>query len=351
VPDRGTGQREKHGGAEARIAMTLRPGLGPDCGTGSGMDASSLGAGPVPAAPLAAVPPGTKKPLSPASRRAYEADWAAFSAWCAASGRVALPADAATLAAYLKNPATAGSRHPAARGRRRGTLDRWLAAIAHAHRARGFAAPTDDPTVRKLLRATKRQVAIGPRPAPPAAAQLLRMAAACPGDLAGLRDRALLLLAAATGLGRKVLVGLDAEHVRIDAAAAEFSLLAAGEGRAGMRNIVVPRNPVLDGPGSRSTGLCPVGALEDWLGASDTRFGPVFRKIDRWGNVEHRRLGTDALRRILLARRAKRLKATSAKNRADQSSQDAGGAAAPGPKRRHGDSPGDRDTPVTGRAR
>ena len=32
-------------------------------------------------------------------------------------------------------------------------------------------------------------------------------------------------------------------------------------------------------------------------------FGPVIRKIDRWGNLEHRRLGTDALRRIL-ARRA-----------------------------------------------
>jgi hypothetical protein len=31
----------------------------------------------------------------------------------------------------------------------------------------------------------------------------------------------------------------------------------------------------------------------------------VFRKIDRWGNVEHRRLGTDAIRRIL-ARRALR---------------------------------------------
>ena len=32
---------------------------------------------------------------------------------------------------------------------------------------------------------------------------------------------------------------------------------------------------------------------------SETRFGPVFRKIDRWGSVEHRRLGADAVRRIL----------------------------------------------------
>jgi hypothetical protein len=48
-----------------------------------------------------------------------------------------------------------------------------------------------------------------------------------------------------------------------------------------------------------------VQALADWLATSGTSFGPVFRKIDRWGNVEHRWLGTDALRRIL-ARRALR---------------------------------------------
>jgi hypothetical protein len=43
---------------------------------------------------------------------------------------------------------------------------------------------------------------------------------------------------------------------------------------------------------------CPVWALGDWLRVSDCRFGPVFRKVDRWGNLEHRRLGADGLRRI-----------------------------------------------------
>ena len=52
--------------------------------------------------------------------------------------------------------------------------------------------------------------------------------------------------------------------------------------------------------------ICAVSTLEDWLRASDTRFGPVFRKIDRWGNVEHRRLGTDAIRRILARRTPRR---------------------------------------------
>ncbi len=32
------------------------------------------------------------------------------------------------------------------------------------------------------------------------------------------------------------------------------------------------------------------------------RFGPVFRKIDRWGNVEHATLAPDGLRRIIARR-------------------------------------------------
>jgi hypothetical protein len=49
-----------------------------------------------------------------------------------------------------------------------------------------------------------------------------------------------------------------------------------------------------------------VQALRDWLEGSNTRFGPVFRKIDRWGLVEHHRLGTDAIRRILDRRAPRR---------------------------------------------
>jgi hypothetical protein len=47
---------------------------------------------------------------------------------------------------------------------------------------------------------------------------------------------------------------------------------------------------------------CAVRAMEDWLRASDTAFGPVFRKVDRWGNVEHGRLHPDAWQRILARR-------------------------------------------------
>jgi len=64
---------------------------------------------------------------------------------------------------------------------------------------------------------------------PPGPAQLARMAARCPGDLAGLRDRALLLLTA-SGLGGERLLALDCEHVRFTGQGAELAVPGAGDG-------------------------------------------------------------------------------------------------------------------------
>jgi site-specific recombinase XerC len=221
--------------------------------------------------------------------RLYAADWQAFAAWCAGAGLTALPAAPATVAGFL---ATAGEKLGA------GALGRRAAAIARRHRQAGFSPLTADPAVRAILRAARRTATPRRRPQP-SAAQLRRMAAACPGDFSGIRDRALLLLAAA-GLGRAALVGLDAEQVRVTATAVELTVHTAEPGGDGQRCVTVPRGTTL--------GTCPVQALRDWLHVSGTRFGPVFRKIDRWGQVEHRRLGTDAIRRILARRAAKRLR-------------------------------------------
>jgi site-specific recombinase XerC len=122
------------------------------------------------------------------------------------------------------------------------------------------------------------------------------MAAACPGDLAGMRDRALLLLAA-SGLGRAALVGLDAEQLRFSATAVELPDPGVGARNGSLRRAIAC---------GATLASCPVQALRAWLEASGTRFGPVFRKIDRWGSIEQRRLGTDAIRRILARRTPRR---------------------------------------------
>jgi site-specific recombinase XerC len=210
----------------------------------------------------------------------YARDYAGFVAWCCGAGAISLPAPAASVAAYL----TAEARRLSP-----GALARRLAAIADRHMREGLPSPHTDPVVKAVLKAARRAAAPRRDP-PPSPARLARMIAACPGDLPGLRDRALLGLMAAIELGRAALVSLDAEDILQTRAGCDVRFVEADR----LNIFRLSRSP--------DHGTCPVHALEEWLRVSDTSFGPVFRKIDRWGNIEHHRLGTDALRRILARR-------------------------------------------------
>lgn len=46
----------------------------------------------------------------------------------------------------------------------------------------------------------------------------------------------------------------------------------------------------------------PVTALKQWLAAAGIESGPVFRKIDQWGNVDRRGLTPQSVNLILKAR-------------------------------------------------
>ena len=228
-----------------------------------------------------------RRTVSPETQRLYALDWAVFEAWCTEQGQGALPADPATVAAFL----AAGGQSLSA-----GALGRRAAAIGDRHRQRGLGSPVKDPAVKAVLRDARRTAT--PRRVPSQRpSTLISMAARCPRDLAGLRDRALLLLAA-QGLSRAALVGLDVEHLRFTATTVELAVGAGSESGRGQQPSIVRRGT--------SLAVCPVQALRDWLESSATRFGPVFRKIDRWGSIEHHRLGTDAIRRILAHRALRR---------------------------------------------
>jgi hypothetical protein len=267
--------------------------------------------------------------LSAETRRLYTRDWADFESWCLRRRLVALPAAPDTLAAYLTSLATLSP----------GALGRRAAAVADRHRRASCASPAADAAVRAVLRAARSAGAARATGAARAAGadrkeqdrtkagrtvrrklsahQLVRMAGRCSGDLAGLRDRALLLLAAA-GLPAEALLALDREHVRFTAQGAELAAAGARGGGSAARAAGGESGSGTEGAAGAAAGpavrvlsragaaaVCPVRALERWIDASDTRFGPVFRKVDRWGGVEHRRLRPDGLRRIL-RRRAKR---------------------------------------------
>jgi site-specific recombinase XerC len=224
-----------------------------------------------------------KSRLSPETLQLYARAWVRFARFCAEHGRAAFPASPDMVSAFLVQS-----------GAGRAALARYLAAIDHKHRQHGLAPPGQNRGLRAALRSARRAAPPAGRRSAPTPAYLHKLAQSCPGDLAGRRDRALLLLAA-TGLGRTALVGLQAEQLRFT----ERAVTCVVAGSESTRQIEVPRSAAL--------ASCPVRALEDWLRVSATRYGPVFRKVNRWGQIEHAALGTDAVR-LILARRTAELR-------------------------------------------
>ena len=264
-------------------------------------------------------PDRPQRPPAPETQRLYAGDWAAFESWCRQAGVPALPATAASVESFLAS--LAAQLRP-------GSLRRRLAAIAERHRRAGHA-PPDDAAVRRVLRTACAAAPARPHTAITAPVQLTRLAVSCPGDRAGLRDRALLLLLAVNGpsrtrhqrqdgtkpaeispedgsggdsaapggnakLTQTALLALQVEQVRFTSEGMEIALPNDSDGANPIQRVAFHR--------SRHFTTCPVHVLEDWLRASACRYGPVFRKVDRWGNVEHRALNPTALRQVLIRR-------------------------------------------------
>lgn len=246
-------------------------------------------ANPIAAAALDAAKSYARQALAPETLRAYATDWDAYTAWCRQAGCAPLPAEPTAVAAYLA---------ACAPGYSRAALERRLAAIGHQHRLRDLPWSASHPAIRTTLRGIFRRHGSARRQAAAlTSAELRRLVETCGDDLVGRRDRALLLLGFAGALRRSELVAVEREHLRFTEAGLRLLLPSSKTDQEG-------RGVELGISRGKHRSTCPVRALEAWLSASSCRFGPVFRKIDRWGTVEHRALGGDAVRSILRRRAA-----------------------------------------------
>ncbi|MBO1077789.1 tyrosine-type recombinase/integrase [Roseomonas haemaphysalidis] len=231
--------------------------------------------------------------LSDNTRRAYDSDWRAFTAWCAAGGIVPLPAAPVVVAGHLASLAkTLG----------RSGLRRRLAAIAHRHRAAGHPWEARHPAIAATMRGI---LAAHGKPARPAAAltsvEVKRLLAACGTDTAGGRDRALLLLGFAGALRRSELVAIDREHLRFTSEGMTVFIPRSKRDQEGEgATLGIPRglNPL----------SCPVRAMEEWLKRTRIEWGAVFRRVSTGGALEDR-LSPQGVWKIL-RRRAEMAKLT-----------------------------------------
>jgi len=200
------------------------------------------------------------------TRRAYRAAVRAWCSWCAKHDLPPLPACGQDVAAFL-----AGER-----GRKLSpeTLKLRRAAIRYLHRAAGCPVPTDDVCVSETMAGITRDAArkgVVPRKKVAATATILRrLLAPIPGDVRGLRDRAILLVGFAGALRRSELAAIRFEHLEQTDRGIRLTLPQTKGEQANAVTVPLPYG---------DTELCPVHALEQWQQAVGLSEGPVFRRI------------------------------------------------------------------------
>lgn len=217
--------------------------------------------------------------------RHFEEAWGGF-----------LPATPDSVARYLAEHAETLSIN---------TLRHRLAALAHWHADQGFTDPTRAPKINQVLKGIRalhptQEQRAKPLQLEPLARvstwldQAVAAADHCQNAAASLRhrrDKALLLLGFWRGFRGDELLQLRVEHLTLTPGHGLTCFLPRSKGDRGQSGVTLSV-PAL----SR---LCPVKAVQDWLGIVNLREGPVFRRIDRWGYIHDQGLHPNSLIRLL----------------------------------------------------
>ncbi len=219
-----------------------------------------------------------------ATREAYRADLADFASWCVARGLSVVPAEPGTVARYLVDRAAS---------LKVSTLTRRLAAINQAHQAKGADSPTASILVRKVFAGIRRHHGVAPVGKTPLLPDDLRAMVAQLGESLGdRRDRALLLLGFAGAFRRAELVGLDVEDLR---AVPQGLIVTVRRSKTDQEGEGLTKGI----PRGRRPETCPVAAVTAWQDAAGVTTGPLFRSVDRHGNVGGERLAAYTVVRVV----------------------------------------------------
>lgn len=225
-----------------------------------------------------------KQSKAPNTRRAYAADWADFTAWCAKYNRAPLPALPDTVAYYLADRS---------QDLKTSTLQRRLATITEAHRAAGLVSPNKSAQVRLVWAGIRREKGVAQNHKKPVLTKHVReMVDNLPEGPLGVRDRALILLGYAGAMRRSELVGLDIGDVSVseEGLVVVIQKSKTDQVRAG-RKIGIPF-----GEHERT---CPVRAVLAWIEEAEIEEGPLFRSVNKHGHVMETRLSDRAVAHVV----------------------------------------------------
>ena len=206
---------------------------------------------------------------SEATRRAYRSDFEIFTAWCSARGVDSMPAVPETVKVFLAAQAIGGVKAS--------TLGRRVAAIRYAHKLAGLEPPTNSELVKAELRGIRRTIGAAPERKDAATAErVVLMVAMVPDTLAGLRDRAILLLGFAGAFRRSELVALTVADLIDTQGGLRITIRKSKTDQEGAgQEIAIPSGGKLRA----------VEAVKAWLADAEITTGPLFRPITRSGTV------------------------------------------------------------------
>ena len=232
--------------------------------------------------------------------RGYRSDWREFAAWCTGHGGLdPLPAAPATVTGYLTALAQAGAKV--------GTMSRRLSAIRFVHQLQNQPDPTRNARVIAVWEGIRRTHGAPPEQAAPLMPpDLFDVLDACPTtktwrtrgrpsepDLAGARDRALLLVGFVAALRRSELAALTVDQVADHANGLVLTLPRSKTNQTGeqVELVVLPR--------AGNPDRCPVTALRRWRDLAGVDEGPLLRPVGKSNTALPRRLNPESVNTLV----------------------------------------------------
>ena len=231
--------------------------------------------------------------------RGYRSDWREFTSWCSRLDLEPVPAAASTISTYLTELARAGAKV--------GTMSRRLSAIRFIHQLQNRPDPTRNARVVAVWEGIRRTHGAPPdQSAPLMPPELFDVLDACPvtktwrtrgrpqeTDVAGARDRALLLIGFVAALRRSELAALTTDHIAEHPNGLVINLPRSKTNQHGEEAeiVVVPR--------AGNPDRCPVTALQRWTDLAENTDGPLFRPVGKSNRPLPRRLNPDSINTLV----------------------------------------------------
>lgn len=227
------------------------------------------------------------------TKKSYQSDWSHFTSWCEENNLAALPATIDTVVLYITDFADTFKVS---------TLERRLASISQAHKTAGLESPalvSKEPLHSVWSGIVRTKSTRRDKVAPVLTDDIKLMIEhlqrdATTGELTlhAIRDRAILLIGYAGALRRSEIAMLDAHDCQYTP--------------EGLRLLIRKSKTDQDGSGhilglayGSQPATCPVRSLRAWTRIAHIFDGPIFRPIDRHGNIKEKAITGHSIAQIV----------------------------------------------------